>query len=166
MGIDVQRFLYRARTVDALVHDWTNSHDKATFEVDVEALASECIDLAKLCVAGWERVRELLRDDPNGREVEHAGNTMKSTVARTLQIVTSVQNLIATAVRQGITIKAASDLETSARQIREVGAGIDMMFPALDKKLADESLAAYNRGEYQTIEDLIDEAHCHRVRTD
>ena len=55
----------------------------------------------------------------------------------------------------------AAAFEAAVKQVRAVSAKIEMTFPELNKEMAEESLAEFKRGEYQTIEDLIREIQGH-----
>ena len=158
MSMSVTRYLCRSRCVQGLVEEWQIRRNYPVLAVEAEDLVSECIDLAVLCERALEDIRALLHSDPNGEEIYEAGKAMKTALPKTQESYKAVQEVIAEANRKGCAIKNAAAFESAANRVHEVRAKIEMVFPELNKEMAEESREAFLRGECIPIEDLIREA--------
>lgn len=161
MRICVKRYLHRSRVVEHLIEDWKAGQIQPAGASCLAAIVAECIDVVAFCLQSWEYIQELLRTDPNGDAIDAVGKIMKSELPRTLAALDSVQELIGKMTSSPI--KDATAFEAAANQIRAVHAKVEMVFPELNKEMAEESLAEFTRGEYQTVEELIREIQGHSV---
>ena len=157
MSIFVRRYLNRSRSVEHLVEDWKLKHSHAIDVPDVEELVSECVDLGVLAKHAWQFLRQLLSSDPNGECIEEFGKVMKKAISKTLEVFATVQELVADVKTKGFTIDSAA-IETTFQDVRQISAKLETIFPTYDKSLFEESRAAFERGDYIPIEDLIREA--------
>ena len=157
MNIAQDRYLRRSRAVETLIEDWDIERDHAKFMLDVEELARECIDLAALGQHAWMDLRENLVIDPNCDMVDESENVMKQAMAKTLDSFARVQELVATAAKQGVALKNLPAFEAAVQEIHHVKAKIEMVYPPFDHAATEEARQAFLRGEFITTEQLIEE---------
>jgi hypothetical protein len=157
MNFTLQRYWRRSRSVETLIEDWDIEHDHAKFALDVEELAGECIDLATLGQHAWMNLRENLVSDPNCDMVDESENVMKQAMAKTLKSFARVQEFVAAAAKQGVIIKNLPAFETAVQEIHQVNAKIEMVYPPFDHEMVKASMAEFERGEWITSEQLIEE---------
>ncbi|MBM3994314.1 MAG: hypothetical protein FJ303_09215 [Planctomycetes bacterium] len=167
MNVFIDRYLGRARAAEHLVEDWKNKHDQAMVAMDVEELVRECVDLAALCRHTSSAFWQLFRRDPNSDTVDQAGNAMRAALEKTLEVFHSVEELVARASSQGCVIAGSEELERNENEIHKISAKVNSIFPpAFDEEQAKEAIAAFHRGEYVTIEELLSEAQSGNLRDD
>ncbi|MBI2807102.1 MAG: hypothetical protein HYX68_19145 [Planctomycetes bacterium] len=163
MNICVWRYLHRSRVIEQLIDDWKNQRIPGPVNALLMATIQECIDVGALCDQTWQTVYELLHTDPNGEEIYELGNMVKPELAKTLAAFEWISERITEANGVGTPITGASEFAAAASQVRELITRIEMVFPELNEAMAAESLAAFERGDYQTIEELIREVQGHRA---
>lgn len=125
------------------------------FALDVEEFVSECIDLGNLSKHAWRSFRELLLKDPNAPVIDESGTIMKEALAKTLAIFQAVKRLVDEASQKGHAVKDAANLELVLHETRKINETVQGIFAPPDPKMIEESIAAFKRGEYYTIEELI-----------
>jgi hypothetical protein len=99
----------------------------------------------------------LLTAEPNGDEIDNVGNSMRLEIPKTLAAFAWIQKMMDGETRNGVTIKGAAGFEAAASQVRIVSAKIEMLYPRFDQETAEESIAQFKRGEFITVEALIEE---------
>ena len=82
---------------------------------------------------------------------------MKQAMSKTLGMFRALESLITEAEHQGNTATIAGVFRTVLGEILEINMKVEKLFPPLNMELVEESIAAFKRGEYQTIEELIRE---------
>ena len=157
MSVLVHRCLGRSRLVEELVEDWQIEHKNVMLLRDVEELASECLELGKLVQHVWGVLSEELFD---GRieDLEGIGEEMRVAIEKTRHVVALVSNAICEVERKGYVSKQGADLRLAAHEIEQVAKDFKKTWPTANLQMAQESLTAYNRGEYQKAGDLL---HAH-----
>jgi hypothetical protein len=162
MSVFVDHYLSRTRAAEHLVEDWKNKHDQAMFAMDVEEMVRECVNLDALCRHAWKTLWQLIRRDPNGAAVDEAKEPIQEALAKTQQVLHSVEGLVAEAKGKGLTISSAEELLGVARTVREISAKVKIVYPNPNWEQIRISQAEFERGEYQTIEELLREVQGER----
>jgi uncharacterized protein Yka (UPF0111/DUF47 family) len=157
MAVYIDRYLRRSRSAEGLVEDWKLKHRNVEFATDIEEMVCECVELSDLCKHAWKTLRERAFHRTTPENIEEAGAVMKQAVSKTLGTFHALEGLVADAENRGCTVKNAGALHKVVQEIDEINGKVDKLFPPLNKELIEESIAAFNRGEYQTIEELIRE---------
>jgi hypothetical protein len=160
MKLMVQRFLGRSRLAETLIENWRIAHQEETFATDVAALLGECLELRSLTRQTWSALLELLfsNEHNNGIEVEEFGKTLKIALVKTLEVFTTVQTLLEEAQQKGYTIGEAGQFAAIHQEVIQIKAEVGKAFPEYDRNMAEQARAAFHRGEYRTVEDLLREA--------
>jgi hypothetical protein len=157
MSVFVDHYLSRTRAAEHLVEDWKKAHDEAMFAMDVEGMVRECVDLGALCQHAWKSLWELIRRDPNGIAVDEVEKSIKEALSKTLGLLRSVEGLVAEAKGKGFAIPNADALASTGQAVREISAKVDVVYPQVNEEQIRISREQFERGEYQTIEELIRE---------
>lgn len=90
-------------------------------------------------------------------DIDATGDTMKHALTRAGRIFETVRGFVTDAERKGHQVQAVSEFEHAVRETLRVMADLEQKWPSVDPRLVEESLAAYKRGDYRTIEDLLHE---------
>lgn len=157
MSIFVERYLGRTRAVEDMVENWKIKHDQAMFVMDLDEMVRECLDLSALCQHVWKTLWQMLRRDPNGKGVNEAEEPIRTALAKTQHIFQSVQDLVAQAQGKGYAIQNAAALPIAAQEVRAINAKIEAVYPPFDHEAAEEARQEFLRGEFITVEQLIEE---------
>lgn len=157
MSVFADRYLCRTRAVEGLVDNWKFQHDEAMAAMDVDEVVQECLDLSALCQHAWSSLRQIIRRDPNGAAIDEAEEPIKTAIAKTQHIFTSVQELVAQARKKGFAIQDTQKLPGAAQAVFDIKAKIDVVYFQPNEEQIRKSREQFERGECQTIEELIRE---------
>ncbi len=155
MRSSVLRYLRRSSFVETLMEEWQLQHDEAMFVFDVEEFVSECIDLGNLSKHAWRSFHELLLTDPNAPVIDESGAVMKEALAKTLETFQAVNRLVDEASQKGHAVKDAAEFELVLHETIKISETVADIFAPPDPNMIEESIAAFKRGEYYSIEELI-----------
>ena len=158
MSIFVERYLGRTEAAEGMVENWKIKHDPTMLVMDVDEMVRECLDLSALCQHAWKILWQLLCREPNSDAAYEAEDPMKKALAKTLHLFQSVQELVSQANCQGFAVQNAEAIATAVQAVHQISAKVDSVYPQMNEALAEEAIAAFNRGEYVSIEELIREA--------
>jgi hypothetical protein len=153
MNLSVRRYLGRSRFVEELVENWQLEHERAMFAKDVEELVSECIELGELTKHAWKSALDQLFDE-KVEYIDKAGKMLESSISKTLCVFDKISGLIKEAKRKGFEIEGSANFEETVRATVQVKAELARDWPWFDTAVAEEALADYRRGDYQTIEEI------------
>lgn len=149
MSILVQRYLGRSRFFQELVEDWQLHHREAMLALDLEELIPECLDLARLSRRTWDWLLECLFDDKHKCDRVFASEGLvKDAIHRTVYLFKNVGLFISKSEKNGFLVEGANEFRQALADMERLEKETED--PSIDSRLIDESLAAYQRGEYQT----------------
>lgn len=156
MGVAVERCLRRSAVVQALVEEWQQAYEEAQRVTDVEELCHECIDLCSLWRHAWRGVTKSLL---NGKftDTDFIGRALEDAIAKTIR---TVGNVLASAneIRsRGFEMSCIDELERGLHDVTRIGKQLADSWPFTDHAMITESRAAFERGEYQEIEEVLDD---------
>src|ERR1700733_8862730 len=157
MGIKIDLCLGRVRVVKQQVEDWQVEHKIAMFASDVDVLACECVLLANLIKGLW---KELSNDLFSGKidNPDPIGAKVRMTIEVGQITLKLVLGHIVEAERRQHRIEKAADFRLAQHELEEVAEEFQNTWPVVNQQMAEQSLAAYHRGEYLDSEDLLNEA--------
>ncbi len=121
---------------------------------DLEELVQECLDLSNLLERGWKSVLDCLF---NGHidNMDAAGITMQIVFHRTLGVFHKLQNLIAYAGSKDCAVDGFRELHEATKRIAQLKTEAEKHWPSVDRCMIEESIAAFQAGEYQSTEDML-----------
>ncbi len=157
MRLFARRCLSRVRGVQALVEEWDLHAHHTTLVADLEQLVCECLDVVEVTTLAWQPLSAMLRMDPNTEEVEFAGQAWKRALGMLEAAINELRIAISYADKQGHTIESSKHLEPALKQVRDLHKRCEGIFPTFDPVAAEESRAAFLRGECITTEELLRE---------
>jgi hypothetical protein len=157
MSILARRCLGRSRLVAELVENWQLEHKQAMVARDVEELVLECVDLGKLIQHCGKSLFARLGEE-DFVEIDEIGDTMRAAIAKSLLAFESVRDDVRMAEHKGFIIDNSVSLENVILELRQMEAEFKNNWPTVDRQQLADSLAAYNKGDYRMIEDLLNEA--------
>jgi hypothetical protein len=156
--------LARSHAVEELFENWQLAHHAAMLAGDVEELLAEWLDLCKLLKCTWETLYDALFE-AKIFDFE-MGEMLRLVFGKTTEIGKKLGEWLAGAEQDGYRIENAATFRTALTSLEQLIEEIESKWPTIDHEMAAESLAAYHRGEYQTIEELLDEAQGHHSGSD
>lgn len=156
MGVAINRCLRRSAVVESLVEEWKLAHNEAMHAVDIEELCHECLDLCALWKHAWQHVTTLLLCGKLNN-TDEVGEALSRAVAGSVRAITHVLSAADEIMARDFEMKGAAELKTGLRDMEAILSKIAEKWPFTNKKLIAESRAAIARGEYQEIEELLDE---------
>jgi len=148
-----------------LVEYWQTEHKDAMVACDVEELVSECLELDDLVQHAWKSLSDLLFDGKID-DVETIGDKMRMALAKTQNALSLVNDAVSAAESRGHNIAKAEDFRTIRQRMDLVAEEFKETWPTANPQLAQQSLAAYRRGEYQGTENLLRKAQGFGSQTD
>jgi hypothetical protein len=158
MSLLVRRCLNRTHLVEQLVESWQYDHNEAMRARDLEELATECLDLAKLGRRAWKCLRAQMFDkNVSSAKVFAAEDMLKPATQRIRDVFKVVGKLIASAERAGYQIEGSAEFAQASKDLELLRQEIEQQFPDPDPQMMADSKAAFLRGEYQTAEELLHE---------
>lgn len=155
MQSSVLRYRRRSDFVGDLIEEWKSKHDEAMFALDVEEFVCECIELGNLSKHAWQSLREVLLKDPNSPAVDESGATMKDALAKTVESFQQLEKLIQQTKLLGYEINNAGAFEIMFHEIKQIRDKVNGIMAEPDPKMIAESMAAFQRGEYYSSEELL-----------
>ncbi|HYV38142.1 MAG TPA: hypothetical protein VE988_20825 [Gemmataceae bacterium] len=157
MSLLVRRCLNHAHLLEQLVETWQFDHQADMCAHDLGELVSECLDQAQLCRRAW---KSLLKKTFDEREPDDkifaAEEAVKVSVQRAASAFKLIQKLVEFAEQDGKVVERAAEFKQAAHDLEALAKEVDQRL-TFDPKMFEESLAAFKRGEYVLIEDLIHE---------
>jgi hypothetical protein len=154
MSILVRRCLGRSRLVEELVENWQIEHKQAMFAGDMEELVVEFIALGELIQHGWESMIDRLFDEKIDN-IDAAGDMMRAAISRTLKVSTKLEEFVGLAEQMQNPIDKAHSFRSVVRNLQHIDAEVKKRWPTVNARMLNDSLAAYERGEFRTTEDLL-----------
>jgi hypothetical protein len=154
MSILVQRYFRRSRAVEELAEDWQIEHKNAMLVRDVEELVCECLELGKLAKYVWNASSDSLFDGMI-KDLDVIGGMLRMAIGRTKYTFCLVNEGIGEAQRQGYEIARAAEFCTTVQEVNSMAVDFEKTWPAANKGMAREALAAYHRGEFMDSGDLL-----------
>jgi hypothetical protein len=140
------------------VEDWQIAYHKAQLAWDVQDLVTECIDLGNLAERAWDYLLDRVFDDSAKFDHETVGESMSIALGKALFVFVKVEKVIRDLER--VDCPPIDNLDEFRRIVMtttRINKEFEEQWPSLDEDRAEEALAAYNRGEHQSVGALLDE---------
>ena len=158
MSMFVRSYLGRSRYVEELVEDWQIAHQQALLTWDAQELVGECIEHGHFTKRICHDLLEQLFDEKL-EDIDRIGESMQIALAKTIRVFGEVDKLIKRIERMDCpTIENGDAFRGVANDTQRVADDFRSQWPSLNRILVRESLAAYERGEYRTAEELLHES--------
>lgn len=157
MSILVSRCVKRSQIVQELLASWQLNHPDALFAADIEQLCGESVETCQLLRSAWRTLYESLFTGP-AFNVETVGRLFHQTVRRSIEVVAEVKNLVREAERRRFPIEKSAELAIQLEQLEAVERTIAASWPFVDRALVAEARSAFDRGEYQSVGELLHDA--------
>ena len=154
MGMLVSRCVRRSRLVQELAEDWQINHREAMFARDLDELLAECVDLGRLLSHCWKQMFNLLFSEQID-DVDRAGKSLLSATERSLTVFDKVKGFLAAAKQRGFEIDGDGSFIETVSVVGELKTEMIRQWPSIDDGMMRESLLCYERGEYQSTEELL-----------
>ena len=166
MRLLARRCLCRARAVEALFEDWKTNPSHASLANDLDQLSCESGAAVEIVSQAWQTLRELLLKDPNCDEIEPAGQTLKLVFTKLLSVLDAIRNAMDEAMSRRQQVIGSEKLQSVMESLRAIRTKVEAAFPQFDTSSDEEDIAAFKRGEFLTIEEMIREVQSSGVGAD
>lgn len=133
----------------------SNGHQEATFASDVAELCGECSSLRPLFEQSWEALRSRLEHIQDTQEV---GRAFQAALGMAIDVVQRLLRLCEQSRKTGHAIEASAPLQNDLAKLRALAALVEAEWPFVRPELMAAARAAYQRGEYRSAEDLLNES--------
>ena len=165
MSILVSRCVKRSHVVEELLEGWSSDHREAMLASDIEELCNESVELCQLLETSWQGLFASLFEDPFFN-TEVVGQLFQDAVRRSAKAVRKVDVLAVEAQKRGYEIEKADELANGLARLDALDVEVATKWPFVDRRMIEESQLAIERGEYQTIEELLHAAQSNCAGTD
>jgi len=156
MSLIVRRCFSRSRLVEELVEAWQIDHTIAMLAHDAEELVQECLGLKDLIHGDWISIRDSVL---TGEVCDEAvGRMGKMAVEKSLLAMTEVKNLVLHAESMGFHVEGAQKLTDGIVETEKIRTNMLRLWPEIDKAAIEATLECYKRGDFKTVEDLLNES--------
>jgi hypothetical protein len=160
MAVAIRRCLRRSAAVEALVEDWHIADGEGiaerevTLASDLEELCHECLDLCALLRHTWAYATKAMFD---GRlfKLDAIGSALKRSLDKALGAIGLVLAACEDATSRGAEIDGMQALQAGVNDMESIRQKLLAKWPFTDKKLIAESRAAFARGDYDDIGELL-----------
>ncbi len=167
MSLLVRRCLNRSHQLEQYVETWQIDHKGAVYAGDLEELVEECLEIAPLLRRAWDRAVERLFDEGERSEKVFAGEeVIRGAISRVVRVFGISAKLIESAERAGFSIDGVGRFRDGLRDLERLEQEAENQWPPMDSQQMRDSLAAYQRGDYQSAADVLRELQGDCARTD
>jgi hypothetical protein len=156
MNVLINRCVLRSFLAEELVETWQVNYQAAMYSLDLEAVVDESLDLSALLRKSWPKIRELLFDE-RICDIAGAGKLFEGCVKRTNSLLNRVLGFVHVVEKTGHEIARLLELDCAIKEMKRLKETIEKEWPKIDAKMTEESLADYRRGEYKSVETLLND---------
>jgi len=157
MSIMSRRFLGRARLFQELVEDWRSAPNHPLFVREVSELVEEAKEISVLAQVARDTIKKRLRER-NPENIESEGAVMKQALSRIQTTLASLSEVIKNGKLRGEIAVDADAVPASVAVIERLLGDMDRWFSYLTPEQVVEAIADVKRGDFISIEDLLNEA--------
>jgi len=146
----------RSFLVQELYEHWEAEHREAMQACDAEDLCGEYLDVARLMNRWWAR----LSDDffrTGLSDLSGPGRLFLSASRRMARLGGLIHELAVSFRARNYTVEGSDDVKLAAVELDKLAAQAAEYWKPWDPKDSDAAHAAYLRGEYDDVEDLLRE---------
>ena len=156
MSILSRQFLGRARLFRQLVEDWQSAPNHTLFVREVGELIDEASAMRVLAQSTRDTIKRRLRER-NPENIELDGIAMKQAIGHIQAGLVSLGEIMRTGQNRNLAPANVDSLPATVAVIDEIREDLNRWFPIFDPEQAKEAIEAIKRGEYITMEALINE---------
>lgn len=145
----------RNRYVEDLIEPWKADHEYAMRVYDLEDAIRSCLRVVPI-IEGW---RNALRSDLHGRKLpdpDRAGREFLKAIKATLGLFQDLREAV-TRAEVSCSVEGSQELVQAESNLKRIAQEFSARWPLIDPKRWAESEAAYQRGEYQSVEEILNE---------
>jgi hypothetical protein len=122
----------------------------------VEELVQECLGLFGLLQNAWKWIKDQTISTGPVCD-ERTGNLGKAAARKSLEVMLKVEKLVSQAENSTLRIESSAELADAVRQTKIIKDEIESTWPEIDHDMIQKSLESYKKGDFKTIEDLLNE---------
>ncbi len=145
----------RNRYVEDLIEPWKADHEYAMSVYDLRDAIQSCLRVVPI-IEGW---RKALRSDLHGRKLsdpDRAGREFLKAIKVTLGLFQELHEAVSKA-EQSCPVEGSQELAQAESKLKTIGDEFRAHWPFIEPKRWAESAAAYQSGEYQSVEEILNE---------
>lgn len=139
-----------------VVQSWTNPGVRATLAREVEEAVRLCLrwpeEFQELWESLWRRAAASEIED-----YQATGEQFVNHLDHALRILDTVRERIREQQQQGRALASAAKLETVHAELHRLRHHAQERWPWINETIIQEALAEYERGEYRSVREILDE---------
>jgi hypothetical protein len=165
MNLSIARCRRRSHLVEELVEAWQLEHESAMLARDVDEVIAECAEMGSLLRHAWDVTANSLFDGEI-EDVDGVRTAVIGIIDRTTRAFRSVRKTADNLKALGYDIERDVELVGLMSTVDELRRAIDRDLPEANSHRIADSVAAFRRGDFQPIEDMLRDAQGHHSQAD
>jgi hypothetical protein len=141
---------------ERLTEEWKLRHSEAMFVCDVQDLVQLCVVLTSSCDAVWRSAQKTLFEN-RSIDYQDYGKKIEFAFDAAIRAFGSVRSCIDIAVNQGCSIDNRTDFDDAENRVKLSKEHFFSRWPWIDKGVVKVSEGQYTNGEYQSLDEFLNE---------